>query len=85
MAYRYLNEGERADALEWLRIIKVGHDVLNMECRAKFKCELKPTGLVQALSSQFSSPHLKVGPVGFGIALPDFRVEIRGMGGEFPR
>ncbi|PPR93111.1 hypothetical protein GOBAR_AA27561 [Gossypium barbadense] len=42
MACRYLKEGERADALEWLgSIIKVGHDVLNMECQAKFNCQLK--------------------------------------------
>ncbi|PPR94428.1 hypothetical protein GOBAR_AA26244 [Gossypium barbadense] len=27
--------------LDYSRIIKVGHDVLNMECRVKFKCELK--------------------------------------------
>ncbi|PPR94650.1 hypothetical protein GOBAR_AA26019 [Gossypium barbadense] len=69
--------------LDCSRIIKVGHDVLNMECRAKFKCELKPTGLVQALSSQCSGPPLKVGLVGFGIVPPDYRVEIGGMGGKF--
>ncbi|PPR93503.1 hypothetical protein GOBAR_AA27169 [Gossypium barbadense] len=42
MACRYLKEGEIADALERLgSVIEVGHDILNMEGRAKFKCKLK--------------------------------------------
>ncbi|PPS14935.1 hypothetical protein GOBAR_AA05646 [Gossypium barbadense] len=45
----------------------------------------QPTGLVQALSSQCSGPHLKVALIGFGIGPPDFQVEIGGMCGEFPR
>ncbi|PPS18924.1 hypothetical protein GOBAR_AA01663 [Gossypium barbadense] len=91
MACRYLKDGGRAGALERLgSIVEVSHDSLKMERQAEFQCELEIRRLDDLKEeppqpSQYSSPHLGVGPIMSEIAPPRVPKGTQGKGDRSQR